>query len=72
MTPNVRLSRLGPLLLMLTIAGCASSGGSVKPAPWPEVPKLPQRLLNKTDYAKQVRAELREPSSSPSPSATKP
>lgn len=72
MTPNAKPSRLAPLLLSLLLAGCASYGGSAKPTPWPEVPPLPQRLLNKTDYAKTVHAELREPSSSPSPSATKP
>ncbi len=72
MTPSVKPSRLALLPLSLLLAGFGSCGGNVKPTPWPEVPPLPQRLLNKTDYAKQVRDELREPSSSPSPSATKP
>lgn len=72
MTPNAKLSTPALLTLLLASAGCASSGGSTKPPSWPEVPPLPQRLLNKTDYAAKVRAELFEPSSSPSPSETKP
>lgn len=64
----------GRLLLLagiLTLAGCSTSGQAAKRSDWPTVPPLPQKLRNKTDYAGQVRQELYEPSSSPSPSETK-
>ena len=64
--------RLLLLAVIPSLAGFGSCGANVKPTACPEVPQLPQKLLNKTDYAAQVRRELYEPSNSPSPSATKP
>ncbi|MCW0413468.1 hypothetical protein NB709_003344 [Xanthomonas sacchari] len=63
--------RLLLLAVILSLAACASSGQAVKPIACPTVPPLPQKLLNKTDYAGQVRRELYEPANSPSPSETK-
>ncbi|AZR23496.1 hypothetical protein FQJ89_20150 [Xanthomonas vasicola] len=62
------------LLLAVTpsLAGFGGCGPAVKQTACPVVPPLPQKLLNKTDYAEQARRELYEPASSPSPSATKP
>ncbi len=62
------------LLLAATVslAACAATGPVAKPAAWPMVPPLPQRLQNKTDYAGSVRLELYGPANSPSPSETKP
>lgn len=59
------------LAVIPSLAGFGSCGANVKPTACPEVPQLPQKLLNKTDYAAQVRRELYEPSSLHSPSATK-
>ncbi len=72
----MKISRLGWLLLLLAVTvnsvGCASSGRAVRPAACPVMPPLPQQLQKKTDYAGQVRLELYDSASLPSPSATKP
>jgi len=72
----MRIMKSASLLLLLamtaSLAACASNGRVAKPAAWPTVSPLPQRLLKKTDYAGSVRRELYEPASSHSPSATKP
>lgn len=65
-------SRLLLLAAMVSLAGCAATGPVAKPAAWPTVPPLPQRLQNKTDYAGAVRLELYGPASSPNPNETKP
>lgn len=65
-------SRLLLLVVMLSLASCASSGRPAPPVACPTMPPLPAKLLKKTDYAAQVRLELYELPSSPSPSATKP
>ena len=60
------------LAFALALSSCASSGRVPPPHACPQVPKLPQHLLNKTDHAGQVRRELYELPSSSSPSETRP
>lgn len=67
--PALRLLLLAAIPSLAGFGGC---GEAVKPSACPTAPPLPQRLLKKTDYAAQVRQALYEPSSSPSPSETKP
>lgn len=71
MLTTTRALRLLLLAVILSLAACAASGQLAKPPACPVQPQLPQKLLNKTDYAGQVRRELYEPASSPSPSAMK-
>ena len=65
-------SRLLLLAATVSLAACAATGPVAKPAAWPMVPPLPQRLQNKTDYAGSVRQELYGPANAPSPSETRP
>ncbi len=72
MRTTTRALRLLLLAVTPSLAGFGGCGPAVKPTACPVVPPLPQKLLNKTDYAGQAQRELYEPASSPSPSATKP
>lgn len=72
MLTTTRALRLLLLAVTPSLAGFGGCGQVVKPTVCPAVPPLPQKLLNKTDYAGQVRRELYEPASSRNPSATKP
>ncbi len=72
MLTTTRALRLLLLAVTPSLAGFGGCGPVVKPTVCPVVPPLPQKLLNKTDYAGQARRELYEPVSSPNPSATKP
>lgn len=72
MLTTTRALRLLLLAVTPSLAGFGGCGQVVKPTVCPVVPPLPQKLLNKTDYAGQARRELYEPASSPSPSGTKP
>ena len=68
---STRAFRLLLLAVTLSLAACATGGPPVKPLVCPIPPQLPQKLLNKTDYAGQVQREFYEPANSPSLSETK-
>jgi len=72
MRTTTRALRLLLLAVILSLAACATNGRLAKPPACPIPPRLPQKLLDKTDYAGQAQRELYEPANSPSPSATKP